>query len=78
MRLKAEEIHDYLAKEGKTNLTKDQFIELVNKHKANSPVNDLNNIGEIESLQMQMLEQQANTISTLMNKVFELEAKVNA
>lgn len=59
-------------------ITESELQARIAEERVKSPVNDLNNIGFVEALQMEMIDQLGQMVGELMMKVVELEGKVNA
>jgi hypothetical protein len=60
------------------NISVEQYDKESEEYVKQSVKGDVDNIGQVEALQMQMIEGQGRVISMLMTKISELEAKVNA
>lgn len=69
------QLKEYLKRE--LGISDEQYESLVNDAKKTSPVNDLNNIANVEAIQMQMIDNLGQMVGSLMAKVTELEGKIN-
>lgn len=71
-----DEIREYLKRE--LAISDEEYYALVSEQAKKSPTKkDLNNIAQVESIQMQMIDNLGKMVSELLSKVNELEGKIN-
>ena len=70
------ELREHLMR--KYGLTDSEYQALVDEAKKQGSAKDLETIAQVEAMQMQNIDQVMGTVFMLMNKINELEAKINA